>query len=106
MSKDNAPVPYTCPMIEEIISAIDSVEWIGTYWDKKYLFEVMEKIRKSNDSLRSWGNDLHDDFEKLESQSQKDYIELENKNEYLISEIKSLKSKILKLEDELSESLV
>ena len=102
MARDNAPVPYTCPMIDEIISAIDSNEWEETYWTKKDLIETMEKIRKANDSLRSWGNDLYDDLEKLEKQSQSDYIELENKNEDLVSEIEALKSEVSKLEDELS----
>ena len=102
MARDNAPVPHTCPMINEIISAIDSVDWEETYWTKKDLIETMEKIRKANDSLRSWGNDLHDDLEKLENQSQSDYIDLENKNEDLTAEIESLKSEVSKLEDELS----
>ena len=102
MARDNAPVPHTCPMIDEIISAIDSVNWEETYWTKKDLIETMEKIRKANDSLRSWGNDLHDDLEKLENQSQSDYIDLENKNEDLTAEIESLKSEVSKLEDELS----
>ena len=102
MARDNAPVPHTCPMINEIISAIDSVNWEETYWTKKDLIETMEKIRKANDSLRSWGNDLHDDLEKLENQSQSDYIDLENKNEDLTAEIESLKSEVSKLEDELS----
>jgi cell division protein FtsB len=102
MARDNAPVPHTCPMIDEIISAIDSVDWEETYWTKKDLIETMEKIRKANDSLRSWGNDLHDDLEKLEKQSQSDYIDLENKNEDLTAEIESLKSEVSKLEDELS----
>jgi cell division protein FtsB len=102
MARDNAPVPHTCPMIDEIISAIDSVDWEETYWAKKDLIETMEKIRKANDSLRSWGNDLHDDLEKLEKQSQSDYIDLENKNEDLTAEIESLKSEVSKLEDKLS----
>jgi cell division protein FtsB len=102
MARDNAPVPHTCPMIDEIISAIDSVDWEETYWTKKDLIETMEKIRKANDSLRSWGNDLHDDLEKLEKQSQSDCIDLENKNEDLTAEIESLKSEVSKLEDELS----
>ena len=102
MARDNAPVPHTCPMINKIISAIDSVNGEETYWTKKDLIETMEKIRKANDSLRSWGNDLHDDLEKLENQSQSDYIDLENKNEDLTAEIESLKSEVSKLEDELS----
>lgn len=106
MARDNAPVPHTCPMINEIISAIDSVDWEETYWTKKDLIETMEKIRKANDSLRSWGNELHDDLEKMEKQSQSDYIDLENKNEDLTAEIESLKSEVSKLEDELSAAYV
>jgi cell division protein FtsB len=103
MARDNAPVPHTCPMINEIISAIDSVDWKETYWTKEDLIETMENIRKANDSLRIWGNDLHDDLEKLEKQSQSDYIDLENKNEDLTAEIESLKSEVSKLEDELEK---
>jgi predicted RNase H-like nuclease (RuvC/YqgF family) len=102
MALYNAPVPHTCPMIDEVISALDSVDWTDTYWDKKYLTEIMEKIRNANNSLRSWGNDLCNDLEKLEKQSQSDYIELENKNEDLTSEVEALKSEVLKLKDELS----
>jgi uncharacterized protein YoxC len=99
MARDNAPVPHTCPMIDEIISAIDSVDWEETYCTKKDLIETMEKIRKANDSLRSWGNDKHIECEQLE----KDIKYKDREIEGLVDEVKDLKHEVSKLEDELSE---
>jgi predicted nucleic acid-binding Zn-ribbon protein len=113
MARDNAPVPHTCPKIDQVISFLEKIDWDLSDDDEKDLsieckemVEVMEEIRKVNDSLRSWGNELHDDLEKLEETSQSEYIELENKNRDLVSEINSLKSKIQKLENELSTTYV
>lgn len=106
MARDNAPVPHTCPMIDEIISAIDSVEWEETSWTKKDLIETMEKIRKANDSLRNWGNDKHTECEQLEDQIndlEKDIKYKDGEIEGLVDEIKDLKHEVSKLEDELSE---
>ena len=45
---DNSNVPHTCPKIDEVISAIKSVEWTDEdYWDEKGLVDIMEDIRKS-----------------------------------------------------------
>lgn len=106
MARDNAPVPHTCPMIDEIISAIDSVDWTDTYWDKKDLIETMEKIRKANNSLRNWGNDKHTECEQLEDQIndlEKDMKYKDREIEGLVDEIKDLKHEVSKLEYELSE---
>lgn len=86
MKRDNAPVPYTCPVIDEIISAIDSVEWEETSWHKEYLLEKMEYIRSANSSLREWGNERQDAYDKLE-----------NKIDELMYEIESLSEKINEL---------
>ena len=94
MARDNAPVPHTCPMIDEIISAIDSVEWEDTYWTKRDLIETMEKIRKANDSLRNAGNDKHIECEQLEDQIndlEKDIKYKDREIEGLVDEIKDLK---------------
>ena len=109
MARDNAQVPHTCPMIDDVISAIDSVEWTDTYWDKKDLIETMEKIRKANDSLRNWSNDKHTECEQLEDQInalEKDMKYKDREIEDLVDEIKDLKYKVSKLEDELSEMSV
>lgn len=66
--RDNAPVGHTCPMIDEVISAIKSVNWDeNNYWDESRLVEIMEKIRSANDSLRTWGNDLCYERDELEN---------------------------------------
>ena len=106
MARDNAPVPHTCPMIDEIISAIDSIEWDETYWTKKDLIETMEKIRKANDSLRNWGNDKHTECDELENQISDLEKDIKYKNEEiddLKDEIKELKNEVSKLEDELAD---
>lgn len=64
-ARDNAPVPHTCPKIDEIISAIQYVKWDNTYWTEDRLVEIMEEIRKANDSLRKWGNEKHHECEDL-----------------------------------------
>lgn len=88
-NKDNAPVPHTCPKIDEVISAIKSVEWTeDSYWDEARLIELMEEIRSANDSLRTWGNEKHKECDELQDQVD-DYEK----------EIKSLKSEIEELEE-------
>lgn len=89
MARDNAPVPHTCPVIDEVISAIDSVDWEETFWNKTYLIKRMEDIRSANASLREWGNERQDDCEKLEDKIE----ELECKIESLSDEIYDLTNK-------------
>lgn len=73
-------------MIDEVISAIDSVEWDeNQWWDKKGLFEIMEKIRGYNLKLREWGNEMsreRDDFEKENEYLRKENNELKQDVEY------------------------
>lgn len=67
--RDNAPVPHTCPKIDEVISAIKSVEWgDNSFWDETRLVELMEEIRSANDSLRTWGNEKHKECDELQDQ--------------------------------------
>lgn len=52
-NRDNSGIDNTCPKIDEIISAINSVDWQDIdYWDAKGLIETMESIRKANSDLR------------------------------------------------------
>lgn len=46
MARDNAPVLHTCSVINEVMSAIESVEWEETYWSKAGLLNKMEKYVK------------------------------------------------------------
>jgi len=106
MSRDKSPVPHTCPMIDEVISAIDSVDWEATYWTKNNLIETMEKIRSANDSLRNWGNEKCDEVAELEDKItdlEKDIKYNDAEIQDLIDEVKSLKFDISNLEEQLSD---
>lgn len=67
--RDYSDVPNTCPLIDEVISAINSVDWgEDNYWDAKTVVEIMEKIRKANSELREWGNALYREKDELEDE--------------------------------------
>ena len=107
--RDNSGIDHTCPKIDEVISAIDSVNWDeDNYWDAKTVTEIMEKIRKANSDLRDWGNQMCRERDEL--QDQLDDLEKENKNlksdvDYYEKQVKELENKIYSLEDELSCAL-
>lgn len=94
MPKDNSPVGYTCPMIDEIIDFIKNCSTENEI-EKKEAINVMEKIRTANDKLRTWGNEMFDEKEDYE----KEKNQLENEVEELKEEIKSLEKEINNLED-------
>lgn len=59
---DYAPVKNTCPMIDEVISVFDEVDFSDTdYKTQEEAIYVMEKIREANSSLREWGNEMHNE---------------------------------------------
>ena len=66
MARDNAPVSHTCPMINEVISVLESLNWDDCSWYMKDVIDIMEKIREANDKLRYWGNEKHEECEELE----------------------------------------
>ena len=67
MSRDNAPVSYTCPMINKVISVLESLNWDDCSWYRKEdVIDIMEEIRDANDKLRCWGNEKHEECEELE----------------------------------------
>lgn len=67
MARDNAPVSHTCPMINEVISVLESLNWDDCSWYRKEdVIDIMEKIREANDKLRCWGNEKHEECEELE----------------------------------------
>lgn len=107
---DNSEIDNTCPKIDEVISAIVSVNWDeDSYWDVKILTEIMEKIRKANSDLRDWGNQIY--RERNELQDQLDDLEKENKKlksdvDYYENKVEKLENKIDSLEDELNSALV
>ena len=71
MSKDNSPIPYTCPLVDEVqdfirnahellhagrISTLKSVEFRNKFKDAIYL---LEDLRMLNAALRAWGNSMY-----------------------------------------------
>lgn len=65
MIEDKAPVPMTCPLIDEIIESIDSEEY-----DKENVIQMIEQVRKANSRLRTWGNELNDKIENYDKDDQ------------------------------------
>lgn len=97
---DNAPIGHTCPMINEVISAIESLVMPeDCWWTKEGVLEIMEKIRSANDQLRTWGNDLHDELSILENTKDKEITKLESDNSELLSRITTLENDIERLEE-------
>lgn len=79
----NAPIPYTCPAIDEVISTVaDAIRELESVEDK------MEDLRKANASLREWGEEQEDRADDTEAQAE---------------EIKELRDQVENLEEELDE---
>lgn len=77
--RDNSGIANTCPKIDEVISAIESVNWgEDNYWDANSVKTIMEEIRKSNSDLRDWGNEMCRERDEL--QEQIDDLQKENKS--------------------------
>jgi len=88
---DASGIGQTCPKINEVISAIESVEWSeNEWWTEKMLVEIMEEIRKANSDLRDWGNDMC-----------RERDDLQDENDNLESRIKDLKSDIMDYKNEI-----
>jgi predicted RNase H-like nuclease (RuvC/YqgF family) len=111
--RDNAPIGHTCPKIDQVISFLEKIEWNLEDEDEKDLsieckemVEVMEEIRKANDTLRTWGNEEYNS--KNEYEEERDDLEKEVKNlksdlSDLQDEITNLKADIETLEEKLSD---
>jgi hypothetical protein len=88
---DNSDVPHTCPKIDEVISAIESVDWSeNSWWDAKRLIEIMEGIRSSNLKLRGWGNEMcreRDEYERQADSLAKEIKNLEQHVEYYKNQV-------------------
>ena len=116
MAKDHSPVPHTCPLINEVISFIGSVEgpsdqdevedFINSQIDAE---KTMEKIRAANGKLREWGNEMCNEMDEARDEVddlKKDLDTHERTIEALREEVKSLErevesfgSKVVELED-------
>jgi FtsZ-binding cell division protein ZapB len=106
---DHAPIGNTCPMINEVISYIEGIDWNLDDENESKLnddgieaVKTLEKIRTANSTLRGWGNDMckesmgRDDLEKENNN-------LKTDNGYYQDEIKSLEKQISELEDKIYE---
>lgn len=81
---DYAPIGNTCPMIDEVVSFLNGIQWNEEEADLKsqaiQALEILEKIRNANSTLREWGNEEFKEkeyFEKEISQLQSRVLELE-----------------------------
>lgn len=76
----SAPIKHTCPDIDKALKHIknawseikDSVEDRKTKdsieWELDMVGDILEELRSSNDTLRSWGCDLEKTITELEDQ--------------------------------------
>jgi len=107
--RDESGIENTCPKIDEVISAIDSVNWSEeSYWDAKMVKEIMETIRKANSDLREWGNKMCKEKNELEEQVtdlEKEIKSLRSGLDDYKDQTKELENKVEILEDELNTQL-
>lgn len=65
----SAPIPYTCPMIDEVIEGIEAIDSVRDKLndiDLSALIREMENIRKANEALRTWGEEQEERAEDAE----------------------------------------
>lgn len=99
---DNAPVPQTCPKIDNVISIITDIYRADepiTKGELQNIEKLMEEIRSANSTLREWGNEQYEIAEELE----KDRNYYQDEYEKYQLEASDLRQEIKELERELSE---
>jgi len=100
MSRDKSPVPYTCPKINEVISAIQTIEWPdNSWWTSESLINIMEDIRTANHALREWGNEKTGECDDLENE----IFDLKSSVKTYTNEIEDLKDIIIELQIEMQK---
>lgn len=107
--RDNAPVPHTCPKINDVIDFIKSIDWdlededeANFAYEAKNALNVMEEIRSANDALRTWGNELcqeKDDLEGERDDLNKIIEDLQSEKARLQSELDELTDEVNTLQD-------
>lgn len=76
MSKDKNWIPYSCPLIDEVIDIINGTE----IEDKNRIFELMEQIMTINDDMRWICKDFYNEKEeekewRLQAEKERDRLE-------------------------------
>jgi len=94
---DHTGVPYTCPLIDQVTTALIMVEDII---ESDHYIAILEQIREHNSTLRSIANEKSEERDEFEN----DLDKANNEIEYLKDEVGDLKNEISNLEDEI-ESL-
>jgi len=85
------PIGYTCPDIDEVIRLIENVQTAASELDAAVGYRkngLLEDLRKANDTLRNWGEELKERVEELEV------------------ELSDAKQRIIDLEDEIENRIV
>ena len=100
---DNAPVGHTCPLIDRVISFLDSIDCEEVHPnDIKTYINVLEEIRSANDQLRTWGNELYKEKEDIESDYEYEIKELKGRIDDLEYDLRQKDKEIISLEKDLS----
>ena len=112
MARDNAPIGHTCPKIDQVINFLEKIDWDLEDDEEnelsiecKEMIQVMEEIRKANDTLRTWGNEecnSKNQYEEERDDLEKEVKDLKSELSDMEDEIKELKSEIDTLEEKLS----
>jgi len=53
---DKAPIPYTCPAIDQAIEMIENVEMNN--YDRVLIIDLLEELREDNVKLREFINEI------------------------------------------------
>ena len=102
---DNALVGHTCPLIDKVISFLDSIDCEEVHPnDIKTYINVLEEIRSANDALRTWGNELYKEKDEMESDYDSKISDFEKTMADLETEISDYKDEIKDLKSELVEA--
>ena len=98
---DYTGISYTCPLIDEIIDAINQVDWekIDSPFYLTGLDGTLEQIRAMNGELRDFGNEHF----KASEEWEKEHDEQKAINHDLEQEIENLKNYVSEIENTLSK---
>ena len=59
---DKAPIPYTCPAIDQAIEMIENVEMNN--YDRVLIIDLLEELRDDNAKLREFINEILENNQK------------------------------------------